>query len=410
MHDRDLYAQILGVTSPWGVMDVQLNQKDRMVEVHLAHQTERGECAECGVKCPKYDARERRWRHLDTCQFQTILVAQVPRVECGEHGVHQVKVPWAEKGSRFTALFEALTIDWLKQTSISGVSELLGLSWAEVDGIMGRAVARGLARRKEYLPTQLGVDETSFQKRHEYVTVVSDQAEGTVLYVADGRGKDELKAFYQRFPAEELQGLDTVAMDMHEPFISATREVVPQADEKIAFDKFHVAKHLGDAVDKVRREEHRALLGLGDERLSKTKYLWLKNPANLSADQKQDFAALRISTLKTARAWALKEAAMGLWHYRSRSYAQKVWLRWYAWGIRSRLVPVKKVARMVKHHLEGILNAVVSGITNARAEGINAVIQWVKYTARGFRNRDRFRNAIYFHLGGLDLYPASVRR
>ena len=121
-------------------------------------------------------------------------------------------------------------------------------------------------------------------------------------------------------------------------------------------------------------------------------------------------APLKDSSLKTARAWAIKELARGLWHYRTRGWARKAWLQWYSWAIRSRLEPVRTVAKMIKDHLYGIVNAVVLGVTNARSEGINAKIQWIKYTARGFRSRQRFRDAIYFHLGRLDLYPRLYTR
>jgi transposase len=410
MRDRDLYAGILGIEAPWAVADVKLDQPGKKVEVFLDYQAKTAPCPECGVDCGRYDTRERRWRHLDTCQFQTILIAQVPRIDCRSHGVRQAKVPWAEPGSQFTSMFEALAIDWLKEASISAVAGLMGITWDEVDGIMGRAVRRGLARRQEYLPTSLTVDETSFQRRHEYVTVVSDRSGKCVVHVADGRGREVLSDFYAKFPKEDLAAIDTITMDMWAPYIEATRTAVPEAGAKIAFDKFHVAKHLGDGVDKVRREEHRELNKTGDDQLKGTKYFWLQNPANMTEHQRAAFDAIRGGNLRTARAWALKETAMQLWHYSSWDRAERAWNRWYGWAIRSRLEPMKRVARMVKSHLEGILNAVVTGATNAQAEGINAVIQWLKYTARGYRNRERFRNAIYFHLGGLDLYPAGVKR
>ena len=123
--------------------------------------------------------------------------------------------------------------------------------------------------------------------------------------------------------------------------------------------------------------------------------------------QWREFAPLRDSRLKVSRAWAIKEAAMLLWGYVRRGWAERMWKRWYQWAIRSRLEPIKRVARMIKNHLDGVLNAIVSGVTNARLEGLNTMIQWLKRSARGFRSRDRFRAAIYFHLGGLDLYPDS---
>ena len=409
MRDRDLYAKMLGIEPPWKVVDVELNVSQGEVVVRLEH---RGKlrCAECGAVVPGYDTRGRRWRHLDTMQFQTILVAEVPRTKCDSHGVLQMRVPWSEPGSGFTALFEALVIDLLREMSFSAITRLTGLSWDQADGIHERAVRRGLARREARLPTRFGVDETSFQKRHEYVTVVSDD-QGQVVHVADGRGRDALDVYYGQFDEESLAEVEVVAMDMHGPYIRSTEDHIPGASEKIAFDKFHVAGHLGDAVDKVRRAEHKELMSWGDDTLKGTRYDWLKHPQNVSEEAWNSyFRDLQQTTLRTARAWRYKEWAMSLWGYRRRGWALRGWTKWYASAIRCRLEPVKKVARTMKSHLAGIITAVVKGVTNARAEGINTVIQMLKGRARGYRNRSRFRNAIYFHLGGLNLYPDGVWR
>jgi transposase len=365
-------------------------------------------CPVCQKTAPRYDFRCRRWRHLDTCQYRTILLAQVPRINCPEHGVLQIPVPWAEENSRFTALFECLVIDWLKESSLSAVARKLRLSWDEVDGIMARAVERGLERRKLEPPEAIGVDETSFKKRHQYVTVVSDIIRSRVIHVEDGREKASLDRFYETLSVEEKKGIEIVAMDMSAAYIESTREHVPEADKKIAFDKFHVAQHLGEAVDDVRKEEHRELMAEGNEILKGTKYSWLKNPKNFTMETWKEFEALRNSSLKVARAWAIKETGMGLWHYVQRGRAEKAWKRFIGWALRSRLQPIIEKARMIKNHLTGILNAVVSGATNALAESLNSIVQTIKSKARGFRNRERFRNAIYFHLGGLDLYPRPV--
>ena len=193
------------------------------------------------------------------------------------------------------------------------------------------------------------------------------------------------------------------------PYIRATRAWVPDAERKIAFDRFHVAQHLGLAVDQVRRREHKALKAAEDASLTRTRYLWLQNPQRMSRPRRDALDRLRHANLKTARAWAIKEQAACLWGYRSRAGARRGWMRWYQWAIRCRLEAVKKVARLVRKHLEGIITAVVTGATTARSEGFNAVIQKIKSDARGYRNRDRFRAAIYFHLGGLDLYSGSLR-
>ena len=410
MRDRDLYARILNLSAPWSVRDVELDLKAEEVRVivEVAADAELV-CPTCGRVCGRYDRRERRWRHLDTCQLRTVLVAQVPRVSCPEHGVHQVAVPWADPGSAFTALFEALVIDWLKEASIKAVAKRMGLSWDEADGIQGRAVARGLARRAHQAPTRIGVDETSFQKRHEYVTVVTDQDSGTVVHVADDRKQETMEAFLGTYSAQEREAIESVAMDMWGPYIAAVKATVPEAEEKICFDKYHVASHLGEAVDKVRRQEHRELLAEGDETLKGTKQMWLRNPENTTLKQWREFGVVRSQVVRTSRAWALKEMAMSLWHYRSETWAKKGWKAWLGWALRSRLEPMRQKARMIRDHLQGIINAVLSRTTNALAESVNAKIQRIKRLACGFRNRERFRNAIYFHCGGLNLYPEALR-
>jgi transposase len=404
------YAQLIGLRSPWQVTEVELSHGDEEVRIHVALRPGAGlRCPGCDAVCPGYDTRERRWRHLDTMQYRTLLIAQVPRVSCGQHGVVQVAVPWAEPGSRFTALFEGLVIDWLLEASFAAVARKLRLSWDEVAGIQERAVRRGLVRRKRKPPKRIGVDETSFQKRHEYVTLVNDLDAAVVLYVADDRKQEALDAFYGGLGRQGCAGLTAVVMDMWAPYIASTRQHVPEADAKIVFDKFHVAKHLGDAVDQVRRQENRELRAEGDERLVRTKYLWLWNPDRMSRAQWREFAPLRNSRLRVARAWAMKEAAMLLWGYAKRGWAERMWRRWYGWAIRSRLEPVKRVARMIQAHWEGVLNAATTNVTNALSEGLNSQIQWIKRKACGYRNRERFRLAIYFHLGGLDLYPEALR-
>jgi transposase len=408
MKDKQLYQQILGIELPWRVMGVDVAVEEGEVRVCVeAKSGTRHECPQCGKQCAGYDRRVRRWRHLDTCQLRTILIADVPRVECPEHGVVMVKVPWAEPGAGFTALFEALVISWLKEASIAAVARQLRLSWNAIDGIMQRAVNRGLGRRKHKPSQHIGVDETAFRKGHDYVTVVSDGA--TVLYVADDRKQSSLDGYYGGLSEEECAAIESVSMDMWPAFIGATRAALPDADTKIAFDKFHVAKYLGDAVDKVRRAEHKNLQKQGRDDLVRSKYLWLRNPSNMSRTQWYDFKSLRESTLKTARAWAIKEFAMTLWSYVSRTWAEKGWKRWLAWAVRSRLEPVKKVAKTIKTHLWGILNAIVLNANNAGAESINGRIKLIKVRSRGFRNKTRFRNAIYFHLGDLDLYPDAAK-
>ncbi len=407
MRDRELYATILGLSEPWEVERVELDAKQQAVHVWLARKERaEAECPECRQSAPIYDHREREWRHLDTCQFQTRLHARVPRVSCAQHGVVQIRVPWAEPGSKFTLLFERLVIDWLQDAAVAAVSRRLKLGWEATWGIAERAVRRGLERRELGQLTWLGVDEKSFLRRHNYVTIVTDLEEPRVLFVADDRKQQSLEAFWAMgLNVSQRDGIEAIAMDMWEPYVQATLARIPGAEEKIVFDRFHIAKHLNEAVDRVRRAEHRELLARRDERLVGTKYAWLRNPESFAADAWKAFGPLRRSNLKVARAWALRETIMNLWNYSYVGAARNHFCRWYSWAIRSRLKPMKQKARMLRARIENVLTYLRHGITNAASEGLNSKIQWIRYTARGFRNRQNFKTAIYFHCGGLDLYP-----
>lgn len=406
---RMLYATLLGLKAPWEITDVEMKQPPG--EVHIRVALPEGTvlvCPQCGGAAPIHDHQERRWRHLDTCQFPTIVHARIPRLKCPTDGVRQIPVPWAEAGSRFTSMFEAVAIDWMKHASIKAVAEQMGISWAQADGIMQRAVARGLARRRLEAPRHVGVDETSFQKRHEYVTVVSDLERSTVVHIADHRGRAALDGFWQRLEPRELARIEAVAMDMWEPYIQSTRAHLPGAQEKIVFDKFHIAQHLGNAVDLVRRQEHRARMAEGDPILKGTKYRWLESTKGRDWSQARAFTLLREIVARVGRAWALRTAAMALWDLHYPGAADRNFKEWYRWARCSQLEPMRKVAAMIKRHWANIRTYFTHRITNAGAESINARIQGAKRRACGFRNRERFRTAIYFHCGGLDLYPANA--
>ncbi len=407
MQDRELYARILGIELPWKVESVDLRLSEREVFVRIARSAVALQCPECTGEAKPYDTRERRWRHLDTCQYRTILVASVPRVRCDEHGVHQIRVPWGEEGSRFTAMFERLVIDWLLEVeTIKGVAAMMGLSWDEVDGIRSRAVKRGLERRGPVaLPAVIGIDETSFEKRHEYVTIVSTTGP-RVLWVGDGNDQRALEPFWEQFSPEQLTRIEWICMDMSNAYKASVRSHVPLGEDKIVIDKFHVSKHMNEAVNTVRKQEHRELRAQGNETLNKTMWLWLKRPANMGQGERETFRRLRRIDLRTARAWGFKETLRRLWGFVNRNHAENAWRRFCNSAIHSTLEPIKEFVRMVRRNWTGIINAATSDITNALAEAINSGVQRIKRAACGYRSRDRFRAAIYFHFGGLDLYPS----
>jgi transposase len=408
--DRSLYAAILGVKDPWGVEKIELRLENGEVHIWVTLPPDTvWVCPDCLAAAPIHDHRERVWRHLDTCQYRTLVHARIPRLDCPTHGIRQVRVPWAAEKSRFTALFEALAIDWMKHAAIATVAERLALSWDEAAAIQARAVRRGLQRRVASAPRQLGIDETAFARRHEYVTVVTDLDATRVLHVAADRRQESLDEFWRQLPPAARATVQAVAMDMWEPYIRSTRTHVPAADTKIVFDKFHIVQHANEAVDKVRRQENRVLHAEGHDWLVGTKFAWLRHPARFTLAAWRAFVGfVRRTKLKTGRAWALKEMLLTLWDYHYPGAAERHFESWYAWAIRSRLAPIKQLARMLRRHWANIQTFFTHRLTNAGAESMNSKIQKIKILARGFRNRERFRMAIYFHLGGLDLYPAPL--
>jgi transposase len=408
MRDTEFYRQILGLENPWGVEKVELSIKEGKVDIFVCHaEGLKWACPECGRELGCYDhAEERVWRHLDTCQFMTLLHARIPRVKCPEHGVKQVKVPWSSERSRFTLLMERFVVDVLMETAtVEGAARLLKMSWDEVWGIMERAVERGLARKEGKEIPFIGVDEKAFKKGHSYMTVVCDLIEGTVEYVKEGREAASLEEYYSSLSEEQIERIVGVAMDMWPAYIKATEECVPEGSGKIVFDRFHVMSHMEKAVDQVRKRENKELMSQGIEDLKGTKYLWLYNEKNLPEKYQPTLARLKNMNLKVGRAWAIKETLRDLWRYKSVAWARRHFKKWYQWASHSRLKPVVKAARTIKNHIEQILTYCKTPITNACAEGLNGKITAIKRRACGYRNPGNFKTAIYFFCGGLNLYP-----
>lgn len=408
MDSTELYSQLLGVVAPWTVQRVAMDVHRLSVDVYLEHtKATRFACPTCGRACPVYDhMAERRWRHLDSCHFRTVLHAQPPRVDCPEHGVRQVALPWAEGNARFTRMFEALAIDVLLATDVYNAASILTITWDEAWHIMERAVVRGRAAKGQQVPLLLGVDEKAHAKGHQYATIVYNLRSATVEYLSEGRDFTSLAAYYRAFEPADLAGIEGIALDMCQAYINACEHCVPQAQDKMVFDRFHIMRQMLEAVDAVRKREHRELQRRGDNRLARSKYLWLHSQENIPAKAKDRFKQLKDGQLRTARAWAIKESLRELWTYESPIWARKFWDRWYFWATHSRLPEVVKVAKLIHSHLANVLSYFKHRITNAVAEGMNSKIATIQKRAYGFRNFQHFQIAVYFHCGGLGLWPA----
>lgn len=409
MKDKSLtehYQQILGDTSPWTVSEVRLDVERLINEVRLTLPPDAiWACPQCHARMHIKEWRTRRWRHMDTRQFKTILEAAVPVVECAEHGAQTVQVSWAEGSSRFTLYFESFAIEVLQACSASRAGELLGISWDEADGIKQRAVRRGMARRQIGDLQYVCVDEKAVGHGHDYVTVVTGVIVGKpqALYVGDGRGEEGLNPFWEWLGTEACARIKAVSMDMGQAYQNSVHRYCPNA--ALIFDPFHIMKMLNGAVNEVRQRE--AVMGTGAERtaLKRTRQMWLWGEENLPERHAERFEDLKNSTLKTARAWRLKE----LWRTFKQCIdvedARAFFKKWHALAMKSALEPIKKVARTLKNHLAGIVSIFTHGFCNALAEGVNSRIPLLIQRSCGYRNRDRLKTDILFHFGALNMDP-----
>ncbi len=390
------YGMLLGIQSPWQVKRVELKLEAKRVDVELGHDASAAvACPECGRACPRYDhAPERQWRHLDVMQFMTVIRARVPRCQCPEHGVVTATVPWAEPHGRFTLMFEAFAVAVIEAArSFVQAMEILRLDWHTIQEIVERAVERGLLRRSTDEVRQVGMDEKNFGRGQDYVSVMTDLTGRRVLDVVKDRNTASGLKLWESLPPEQRQQVEAVAIDMSAEFAAAAKQAAPQA--AIVYDRFHVSKHLNEAVDKVRRDEHRRLLEVGDESLTGSKYLWLQG-ACPEGDRALDFSELCERNLKTARAWCHKETFVEFWAQPDAISAQAFFRKWFGAARRSKLEPIKKTALTLQSHLQGLLNFFLHPITNAISEGFNSKIQAIKADARGFRRFENYRYRILF--------------
>ncbi|NJM43546.1 MAG: ISL3 family transposase [Brachymonas sp.] len=408
MKDTTLYEHLLGIQTPWFVQSVDMAIEAQRITVRVAlKSTQVWADPTCEhARAHIHGWSERKWRHLDTCQFETLITARVPQLKYSDGSVQELATPWAERYARITHLMEAFVLKLLQSCpNTKSVCALTRLSWSSVNAVMSRAVERGLLARQSEPIKYLGLDEKSTERGHSYASILTDIDQRRVLDVVPGRSLEAASSLLGTLSDEQKSGVQAVAMDMWPAFMSAAKNTLPNAD--IVHDRFHIAKYLNDAVDKVRRSEHRDLSRAGDRTLKGSKYAWLKGYSDGRSSEAVCFRALHQLNLKTSRAWAIKEDFNQFWRYKYTASAKRWFDAWSTHAMRSRLEPIKVVVRMLRRHEAGLLAYSQHRISNACAEGFNSAIQLIKANARGFRSFTNYRARILFHCGKLDM-RASV--
>ncbi|QQD20895.1 ISL3 family transposase [Oceanospirillaceae bacterium ASx5O] len=403
MDQLTLYDQILGLSPPWGTRSVDLNELSGEVVVTVSYDRDSSaSCPVCQQPCRHYDSRARTWRHLDTCQYKTIIQADVPRVECPEHGVLTVQVPWANSSSHYTMLFELRVLKLAQENTISAVSRQLRLSWSSLDRIIQRGIKRGLNRRWELDCRHLHVDETSVNTNREYITVLSNQS-GLVLAIADGRSSSSLTECLRDIPIQSISKARSLSMDMSPAYIRAANEFFgTRASKMIGFDHFHVARSLARSVDQIRKTDMKNLPSLERLHVHRNRYLWLRNGAELDVSSKDMILSHAPLMGNTIAAWTLKEKARDIWKG-IEPKTRSSWKQWIKLVMNTGIKPLIAVAEMVRKHLDGIVLAMQSGHSNSRAEALNKNIKNLNRNAHGHRNQERYKAMIYLRFGNLDM-------
>lgn len=400
MKDTELFQLALGLTSPWYVVSCEFDLDKRRLDIEIDFP--RGsvfDCPTCGREgCGAYDTERHEWRHLNFFQHEAYLAARVPRVNCGDCGVKTVEVPWARSGSGFTLLFEALIMMMAKAMPVKSIADIVKEHDTRLWRVLNHYVHESRQEADFSTVTEVGVDETSSKRGHNYVSLFVDMKSSQVLFVTEGKDASTLERFKTDLEAHHgnPSNIQEVCCDMSPAFISGVEKHFPEA--YMTFDKFHVLKILNEAVDEVRRQEQQSR-----PELKRTRYLWLKNPENLKENQATTLETLQVKklNLKTARAYHIRLNFQEFWNQPLQE-AETFLKKWYFWATHSRLEPIREAAYTMKRHWDGILRWFTSKLNNGILEGINSLIQAAKAKARGYRTVKNLITMIYLIGGKLE--------
>lgn len=407
MTPTDIFAAALQLPEPWYISSIEFREavdNPQLRELHIFIDFKAGAkfpCPAdgCGAPCSVHDTAERVWRHVNFFQYPCYLHARTPRVKCPDHKVLLAAVPWARPGSGFTLLFEGLTLLLAQDMPVSTAADHLG----EHDTRLWRVIEHWVNVAREDLDFSeveaIGVDETS-KRGHNYVTIFVDLIKKRVMHVAEAKDASTVDDFCKAFKARNgaPEAVKVATSDMSLAFKKGIRKNFPNATHVL--DHFHVVKLVNDAVDVIRRREAKE-----QPVLKRTRYLWLKNPADLSEKQQGKLNAVTKQNLKTGRAYRMRLQLQDIYSLTTEELAKEGFKKLIRWMKLSRIDEMKRVGRTLQENIEAILAFWRHPFSNALLEGVNSIIQNIKRRARGFRNNEYFATMIYLVCGGLNFEP-----
>ena len=405
-NSTEIFEKALQLQSPWEVKEVEFKEgvglATSRLEIEIGFQKGSKFKDKNGKESAIHDTIERSWQHLSFFQHQCFIKAKVPRIKTSTGEIETIVVPWARPGSGFTLLFEAYAMLLIEnEMPVKKASALLQVTphriWRVFKYWIGIAVDKDVQTDVK----NIGIDETSKKKGHDYVTLAVDLDQRRVIYVTPGKDSktiERLRLHLEKKGTEKEQ-IKNISIDMSPSFISGVSSQFPEA--AITFDKFHVVKIINEAMDTLRKlelKEYSILKG--------HKYTFLRSASNLSTTKKQQKNELLWALPKLGEGYRLKELFCFFWEAQTKDEAGAFLAYWCDLVEESGIQSFIKASKTLKAHWTGLVNFSISKINNGILEGINSKIQLAKKRARGFRNSDNFISMIYFIAGKLKFdYP-----
>jgi transposase len=400
MNSIALFTLALGLEKPWIITKIDIDPSISQLDIHIDFERGSKFLMPDGAYYTTYDSSDHTWQHLNFFQYRCYLHARIPRVKQSDGKTEVQSVPWARKGSGFTLLFEAFSMLLIeKEMPVSSVASTLKVYAQRIWGIFNYWVERA---HKKDIPenlTQIGFDETSQKKGHNYITHLVDLNERRVLYACQGKGSDciEESVKYLESKHVDTTQIEDVCIDMSPSFIAGCTAYLPES--QITFDKFHVVKEVNKAMDELRKLER-----TGNELLKGHKYTFLKKKLSDKLQTEKDI--LLEMYPKPGQGYWLKEMFEDFWQIKDTEEAESYLAFWCDFAMESKIQPFIRLVNTIKAHWRGIVRYIKSKISNGILEGINSKIQLAKKRARGYRNSRNFINMIYFTCGKLKFdYP-----
>lgn len=397
----EILRHLLNFGLDWEIEDLKIKEHEKEIDLYLKYVKTSCYLDDSEPECSIYDySKTRRVRHLDLFDYKTFINFRTPRAKTSKGNVVKIPVSFADSRVSFSYLFEVKVIKTLELSkNQTHTAKYLNTTFEVIHHIMKRAVKRGLQRRNLDDLTSLSIDEKSVFNGHNYITVLSDPINKRVIDIIEGRKEEDVEELIiSSLNETQRSRIRHITMDMWKAFISCAEKILPQAS--IVHDNFHIMKYLNKGVDETRKLEVKSR-----EELKKTKYIFLKNPDNLTNNQQNIFKEINQINLKTSEAWKMKENFKQIYNYWNPNECINYFKNWYTNVLESEIKPMIVVADTILNHIEGVINAAVTNMSNAIAENINGNIQIIKAVGRGFKNIKGYRNAILFFNGNLETLP-----